>query len=423
MKKIVLFALSVGVTLAASAQKDELKEALKVFKKGDASQTLSIIEPLSASIGSAEDRYQADYFSLLGDASLKLAQAGDMERYPVAIQAYESVIALENASGKPKYSDAAMGSMNQIANDFVSMAVEDQKAADFSGAAKKLYQSYRLSPRDTIFLYYAAGSAVNGVDLEQALDYYIQLRDINYDGSEKRYGAINIETSEMEYFDKPTRDLYIKGGTHKDSKDETTPSKRSEVVKNIALIYQQQGRNEEALKAYDEAQAQNPTDIALMLNKANLYYTIGQPDKFKELMNQASEIDPNNPDLQYNIGVISSEQGNIEEARAAYRKTLEIDPTYINAILNLSSTYVNEGNALVDQMNTLAVSTKKADLDKYDALKEKKDELFRESAEVLEKALENLPKNNDILTQLKNIYGALGDNENFKRILGLMEQS
>lgn len=423
MKKIVLFALSVGVTLAASAQKDELKEALKVFKKGDASQTLSIIERLSASIGSAEDRYQADYFSLLGDASKKLAQAGDMERYPVAIQAYESVIALENASGKPKYSDAAMGSMNQIANDFVSMAVEDQKAADFSGAAKKLYQSYRLSPRDTIFLYYAAGSAVSGVDLEQALDYYIQLRDINYDGSEKRYGAINIETSEMEYFDKPTRDLYIRGGTHKDSKDETTPSKRSEVVKNIALIYQQQGRNEEALKAYDEAQAQNPTDIALMLNKANLYYNIGQPDKFKELMNQASEIDPNNPDLQYNIGVISSEQGNIEEARAAYRKTLEIDPTYINAILNLSSTYVNEGNALVDQMNTLAVSTKKADLDKYDALKEKKDELFRESAEALEKALENLPKNNDILTQLKNIYGALGDNENFKRILGLMEQS
>ena len=392
MKKIVLFALSVGVTLAASAQKDELKEALKAFKKGDASQTLSIIEPLSTSIRSTEDRYQADYFSLLGDASLKLAQSGDIERYSVAIEAYESVIALENASGKPKYSDAAMGSMNQIANDFVNMAIEDQKAADYSGAAKKLFQSYRLSPRDTIFLYYAAGSAVNGADFDQALEYYIQLRDINYDGSEKRFGAINIETSEMEYFDKPTRDLYIKGGTHKDAKDETTPSKRSEVVKNIALIYQQQGRNEEALKAYDEAQAQNPSDIALMLNKANLYYTLGQPDKFKELMNQASEIDPNNPDLQYNIGVISSEQGNIQEARVAYRKTLEIDPTYINAILNLSSTYVNEGNALVDQMNTLAVSIKKADLDKYDALKEQKDELFRESAAVLEKSLENLPK-------------------------------
>ena len=74
-------------------------------------------------------------------------------------------------------------------------------------------------------------------------------------------------------------------------------------------------------------------------------------------------------------------------------------------------------------MNTLAMSTKKADLDKYDALKEQKDDLFRECAAVLEAALTGLPTNNDILTQLKNIYGALGDNENFKRILGLMEQS
>ena len=255
------------------------------------------------------------------------------------------------------------------------------------------------------------------------MDYYIKLRDINYDGSEKRYGAINIETSEMEYFDKATRDLYVKGGTHKDPSDENTPSKRSEVVKNIALIYQQQGKNDEALEAYEVAQAQNPGDIALLLNKANLYYNIGQPEKFKEMMNEAIAIDPSNPDLHYNIGVISSEQGNIEEARAAYKKAIEINPTYINAILNLSSTYVNEGNALVDEMNTLAMSTKQSDYDKYDALKEKKDNLFRESAAVLEAALENLPNNNDLLTQLKNLYGALGDNENFKRILGLMEQS
>ncbi len=423
MKKIVLFALSVGVTLTAAAQKDELKEASKSFKKGDAAQTLTILESVTATIGSAEDKYQADYYSMLADASLQLAKAGETDRYAAAIEAYEALIAVEEASGKAKYTDAALSSLTQIANDYVNMAVEDQKAANYSAAAQKLYQSYKLSPRDTIYLYYAAGCAVNGSDFDQALEYYVQLRDINYDGSEKRFGAINVETSEMEYFDKATRDLYVKGGTHKDPKDETTPSKRSEVVKNIALIYQQQGRNEEALEAYDVAQAQNPSDIALMLNKANLYYTLGQPDKFKELMNQASEIDPNNPDLQYNIGVISSEQGNIEEARAAYRKTLEIDPTYINAILNLSSTYVNEGNALVDEMNTLAMSTKKADLDKYDALKEQKDDLFRESAAVLEAALTSLPTNNDILTQLKNIYGALGDNENFKRILGLMEQS
>lgn len=423
MKKILLFAMAAGASLSVAAQKDELKEAAKSFKKGDAAETLSLLEPLKSTISAAEDRYQADYYSLVADAHLQLAQAGDSASYSTAIETYQTLIALEESTGKVKYTDAAIASLNQIANDFVNLAVEDQKASNYAAAAQKLYQSYTLSPRDTIFLYYAAGSAVNGSDFEQALEYYIQLRDLNYDGSEKRFGAINIETSEMEYFDKATRDLYVKGGTHKDPKDENTPSKRSEVVKNIALIYQQQGRNEEALEAYEIAQAQNPSDIALILNKANLYYNLGQPEKFKEMMNEAVAIDPNNPDLYYNIGVISSEQGNLEEAREAYRKALSIDATYINAILNLSSSYVNEGNALVDEMNTLAMSTKQSDYAKYDALKERKDSLFRESAAILEEALKNLPTNNDILTTLKNIYGALGDNDNFKRILGLMEQS
>lgn len=423
MKRIVLFAMAAGASLSVAAQKDELKEASKAFKKGDAAETLAQLALLEGSISSAEEKYQGDYYLLFGDASLQLAKAGDLDRYQAAISAYQSLIAMEEASGKSRYTDQVAISLATIANDYVNLAVEDQKIENYGGAAEKLFQSYVLSPRDTIYLYYAAGSAVNGGDYGQALDYYINLRDINYDGSEKLYGAINIETSEMEYFDKATRDLYVKGGTHKDPSDENTPSKRSEVVKNIALIYQQQGRNDEALEAYEIAQAQNPGDISLLLNKANLYYNIGQTEKFKEMMNEAIAIDPNNPDLHYNIGVISSEQGNIEEARAAYKKAIEINPTYINAILNLSSTYVNEGNSLIDEMNTLAISTKQSDYDKYDALKEQKDNLFRESVAVLEAALENLPNNNDLLAQLKNLYGALGDNENFKRIQDLMKQS
>ena len=52
----------------------------------------------------------------------------------------------------------------------------------------------------------------------------------------------------------------------------------------------------------------------------------------------------------------------------------------------------------------------------------KKDDLFVEGAKVLEKALESNPGNQSVLTQLKNIYGALGDNENFMRVKNLLEQ-
>jgi len=417
MKKYFLVAASMLSVLAVNAQKDELKAASKALKKGDAATAVQALNPIAEVVKSADDKTKAYFYALYGQASLQLAQAGEGEFTP-AIESYEAIVAM-NAS---KYIEEANQALKTISNELVNAAVEAQQTSDYVLAADKLDLAYRLSPKDTIYLYYAAGSAVNGKEYDKALDIYIRLKEMNYDGSEKRFAAINIASSELEYFDQATRDLYVKAGTHKDPKDETTPSKRSEVVKNIALIYQQEGRNEEALAAYEDAIAQNPGDVALILNKANLYYTMGQPEKFKSLMMEASAMDPTNPDLQYNIGVIAMEQSNMEEARAAFYRALEIDPTYINASLNLSTTYINEGNSLIDQMNELAMSSKYSDLDKYDALKKQKEEFFIEGAKVLEASLENLPGNQELLNQLKNIYGALGDNANFKRILGMLEQ-
>ena len=214
--------------------------------------------------------------------------------------------------------------------------------------------------------------------------------------------------------DKNQRDLMVKSGTYKDPKDEKTESKKAEIVKNTALIYTQLGQDDKALDAYKVARASDPNDVNLILNEANLYYKLDDKEKFKELMAEAASVAPDNPDLHYNIGVINMEQGNLEEARVSYKKALEINPGYTNAQLNLSTTYVNEGNALIDEMNSLGNS--KADIARYDELKEQKDALFIEGATVLEDALKTNPGNQGILTQLKNIYGAMGDNDNFMRI-------
>src|SRR5690606_27901200 len=118
-------------------------------------------------------------------------------------------------------------------------AVEDNNNQKFSDAAEKLYMSYKLSPVDTIYLYYAASSAVNGQNFEKALEYYNELKELGYNGSRVTYTAVTVETGETETMDKSTRDLYVKAGTHKDPKEESEPSKEPEIVKNIALIYQQ----------------------------------------------------------------------------------------------------------------------------------------------------------------------------------------
>ena len=418
MKTKMLFIAALLIGLAGFSQKDEIRDAERALKKGETASARTSIDAAAGMIDGADERMQAQYYFIRGQVYGDLARKGDVTAFETAVESYKKVLSTEEASGKVKYSEEARTQMSSIANDLVNAAVEDNQNKKYKEAAEKLYLGYQLSPSDTVYLYYAASSAVNSGDYEMALKYYTELKEVDYDGSQMVYKATNVETGEEEVMDKTQRDLMVRSGTYTNPVDDKTESKKAEIVRNIALIYTQLGRNDEALAAYRDARANNPEDVNLVLNEANLYYQMGDKDKFKELMSEAAEMAPDNADLHYNIGVISMEQGSIEEARKAYERAIEINPGYVNAQLNLSTTYVNEGNSLIDEMNTLGTS--REDIVKYDELKKKKDELFGEGAKVLEDALKTNPDNQGILTQLKNIYGALGDTENFMRVKKLL---
>ncbi len=414
MKNKFLIVAALTFTMVGFAQKNEIKDAEKALKDGDVASAQTAIEAASGTIASADEKLQAQYHFTRGKIYSDLAKKGNNDAFEKASTSFKKVVEIEEKSGKQKYSDETNQYMAALTADLVNSAVTDNGNKKFKEAAEKLYMSYTLSPRDTSYLYYAAGSAVNGGHYEMALDYYNKLQEIGYDGSGVVYKATNTETGEVEEMDKVQRDLMVKSGTYTNPLDEKTPSNKSEIVKNTALIYTQLGQDEKALEAYKAARQNDPEDINLILNEANLYFNQGDKDKFKELMAEAIALAPDNPDLHYNVGVISMEQENYEDARASYKKTIELDPSYTNAFLNLSTTYVNQGNSLIEDMNALGNS--RADITKYEELKEKKDSLFKQGADVLEEALKANPENENVMTQLKNIYGAMGDNENFMRM-------
>jgi tetratricopeptide (TPR) repeat protein len=417
MKTKILLLAAMTFSLVGFSQKAELKAAEKAIKDGDSMAAKTSLDAISGMISGADEKTQAQYYFLKGKAYADLANKGDATAFDPAISSFKKVIELEK-SGKQKYTDETNQRIAAITADLVNAAVDDNNEKKFKEAAEKLYLSYKLSPQDTSYLYYAASSAVNGGHYEEALNYYNELKDVGYDGSGIIYKATNTETGEVELMEKTQRDLMVKSGTYSNPVEEKTPSKKAEIVKNMALIYSQLGQDDKAKEAFTDARASNPDDVNLILNEANLYYKLGDKDKFKTLMAEAAAVAPDNPDLHYNIGVINMEQGNIEDARASYKKALEINPSYVNATLNLSTTYVNEGNGLIDEMNSLGNS--RADIARYDELKQKKDDLFIVGAKILEDALKTNPDNQGILTQLKNIYGALGDNDNFMRIKKLL---
>lgn len=418
MKTKFLILTAMCFSMLGFAQKNEIKAAEKAVKNGDYAAAKTALAGASGSIDGADEKLQSQYHFVNGQINAELAKKGDMAAVDAAASSYQKVVSLEEQSGKQKYTAEAQAGLTNIKNDLINGAVSNEKEKKYKEAAAKLYKGYAISPLDTVYLYYAANYAVSGGNYEEALKYYNELSAVGYDGSGVEYKATNVETGEVESMGKSQRDLMVKAGTYKDPQDEKSPSKKAEIVKNTAMIYQQLGQNDKALEAYKVARVSDPDDVNLLLNEANLYFTMGDKDTFKTLMEEATAMAPDNADIQYNIGVINMEQGNLEAARAAYNKALEIDPNYTNAQLNLSTTYINEGNGFIDEMNTLGTSRK--DSQRYAELKQMKDDLFAKGAGILEGALKVTPENQAILSQLKNIYGAMGDNENFMRVKKLL---
>lgn len=418
MKTRIIMLVALSFSMIGFAQKTEIKTAEKALKDGDAAAAKTAIESAMGSVAAADTKVQAQYYFTRGKIYTDLAKKGDNSAFETAVSSFQKVLEIEGSTGKEKYTSETNQYMASLTADLVNSAVTDNGNKNFKEAAEKLYMSYKISPKDTSYLYYAAGSAVNGGHYEDALKYYNELQEVGFDGSGVVYKATNVETGQVEEMDKMQRELMVKSGTYKDPVDEKTPSKKAEIVKNVALIYTQLKQNDKALEAYKAARENNPEDVNLILNEANLYFSMGDKEKFKELMAEAINLAPDNADLHYNVGVINMEQENYEDARKSYNKAIEINPGYTNAYLNLSTTYVNEGNGLIDEMNSLGNS--RADIARYDELKTQKDDLFQQGADILEKALTTNPDNQSVLTQLKNIYGAMGDNDNFMRIKKLL---
>jgi tetratricopeptide (TPR) repeat protein len=395
-------------TVFGFSQKKELRNAEKRLNEGFYNEALGILSQIEGVIISSEQKYQAHYYYLLG-----WANKGDTN-YDDAVPLLRKAIDLDNFD---KYAEDAGILIDQIEIELVNLAVQDNKNEDFISASKRLYDAYLINPdkdENVNYLYFAASSSVNGNDYQVALEYYNKLKKMNYTGIVSEYFITPVETQIEEKVSETEYNLF------KSSKDYTNPrvgkteSRLPEIVKNIALIYVQLGETDMAVTAIEDARKIRPDDLNLLLSEADLYMKLGNKEKFKTLMQEAITKDPDNAILYYNLGVINTEQGELEDAMNYYKKSLELDPNYASTYLNLVGLILEGEEALVEQMNVLATSNKRSDFEKYDKLKQDREDLYASCLPYLEKLIEIDPTNIEALKTAKNIYYTVGDNENYK---------
>ena len=351
MKTKLILAFFLVISAIGFSQKKALNAAKKALKSGNFETAGDALKSAEALLDQADNNMKAQYYFLKAQFISSGNSKKSLEKIEESALAYAKVLELENNSGK--YSSEATSELGKLRNTLVEQAVEDQKIGKSVEAADKLYLAYRTNKADTSYLYYAASNAVNGKDYDKSLKYYSELVKLGYTGISESYTAYNKETKQVETFgSKQLRDFSVKAGTHIKPEVTKIESKKSEITKNIALIYISQGKDEEAIKAMEAAKKENPNDPALLQSEADIFYKLGNIDKYQELMKKIVANDPENPDLLYNLGVSASRLGDNEQALKYYEKVLELksDPDNIEAVRTLMQIFYQLDDPKADDM-------------------------------------------------------------------------
>lgn len=412
MKKQVTVAFALLVGSMSFAQKSELKDAEKAIKKNNYAEAKSAINAAESLIGNADDKMKANFYFLKGQA-LYANGAGSDADMDAAIESLDMVAKVEGKDGK--YADDVQEIKQKMLESFLTNANGALEKKNYVASSKGFEKAYRMSTKDTLYLYYAAATAVNGEDYDNALKHYEELKDLGYVGIDTEYVAVNKETGEEESFpSKSLMDISVKAGTHISPATKKSESKRGEIVKNIALIYMTRGDNEKAIAAMKDARKANPDDASLIISEANMQLKMGNKDEFKKLIEQALVSDPNNPELLFNLGIVSAEGGDAETAKKYYNKALQIKPDYTDVHNNMAVLILSQEQSIIEQMNALGSSA--ADNKKYDELKEKRSQLYAEAIPYLETTLKLRPTDLQAAKTLVNIYSALGETAKMKEM-------
>lgn len=411
MKKYIILSVSLLFALNAFAQKDEIRAIKKILEKSNAKeedykQAKILIDQTTPYIGNATATEQAEFYFYKGSFELRQAEvAGNPELFAAAVQSLNKVKAVEADAKKKTFTKRIDVELLPTISKISQKAMDYSKNKKYREATAIFKSLYDLN-KDPLMLYYAASTSLSVPDYNTALEYYQELLNMNFTGEFEYYTALNKKENVREVFStKALMDEAVKLGAYTDPKKEFEPSKRPEILKNMVLIYLNVNQKARAQKLLEDARKENPDDLQLLMVEANFHLQNDDKAKFESVMNEAIQKDPTNPELYYNLGVTSSEAGNIDMAKQYYEKALQLDPNHVNANINFGALLVQGDQAIIDKMNALGFS--REDQKKYEQYKSEREQLLKSAIPYFEKALSVEPDNQYAIANLVGIYGAL----------------
>ncbi|MDP4240466.1 MAG: tetratricopeptide repeat protein [Bacteroidota bacterium] len=358
------------------------REAIKLALKDSTTKNLAETWYVAGLIGNKENeaQYQKALLKMPFDTITKGKAL--MESYDYFIQALK-LDQVPDAKGKvkPKYSKDIKSMLKDyysIQQNLIAYGAFQFEKKNYEGAVKT-FEAYLAIPKlpvmnneiktDSTYnmiSYYTAVSSANANMHDKAISIYEGLKD-------KKYETKSVYQS-----------LYEEYVAKKDTANFVNTLK-------------------EGLDIF-------PKEAWFLQNLINYYIYSGKTKDALVYLDKAIDREPALPQYRYVKGNLEESLGNYDEARAAFDKAIELDPTQAESYAGIGRIYYNKA------VKILEASSKIKDMKLYNVEAKKAEDLFKQSLPFFKKASEVNPKEIEYKKTLKTLYYRLQMNAEFDAI-------
>jgi tetratricopeptide (TPR) repeat protein len=369
IKSILLLAV-IFCSFGAFAQSGELKRGVASYNKFNQVKEIGTpalgMRDLEAAKTSLEKASTNDRTSNLSETwaylALVYADYALVDETPAAAEyqqkAVDAIAKAKAAEGNAEQEQNLAAASTILAEVELAAGVTAFEAQDFAAAYQSFNKGLQYLPGDTLFSYYAGLAAINAKDYPNAIEKYKLL--LAHD---------DFSTLPQIYLD-------------------------------LSRLYMISEDTVSAIKYAEDGAAKFPDHEQLVTQNIEVNLQAGNGEKIISSIAGQIERNPADARLQYYYGIALSSNNDEKAAKDAYIKSVELDPTFADAYVNLGVMLLDQGINVFREASKLPANQQQ----EYNARAKEGNALIEEAFPYLEKATEVAPTHAIAWQNLKTYY-------------------
>jgi tetratricopeptide (TPR) repeat protein len=196
--------------------------------------------------------------------------------------------------------------------------------------------------------------------------------------------------------------------------------KSPQMYGRLLQIARQEKDDAAAMKVVQDARVAFPTNKGFMLEELNMDISAGRSAQALAKIDAAIAADPKNANLYAVKGGLLDATKQSSQAMEAYKKAVEVEPNNFDANFNLGVYNYNKGADLFTKASKMSLADYQKNGKKYEADGKK---YFQESIPYFEKALQIQPDDRSTISSLQKAYLRVGRTADSERMAAKLDAS